>query len=459
MKITINKSDTIQDTEIIINCAAVEGTICNLMDYLKQCTLTIEGLCGEYHYFVPIYEILYIDSVDKKTYFYSFSQVYYTKLTLTEMEEKVKKLLFVRVSKNCIVNLRQIRGYRIIENHKLELILSNEERLVVGRRYKDAFKKIYQNMRTQQLEEMSDVFMSQMYAEKKQIGCSVLVGGKILKISHMPNRVIVISYAMAELLCALGLSDKIIAVASVTNELGKVLPQYQEELKNIPVIKCMDQGVPLVEDLKQFAPDFVLSTYYYPYYLARREEELDADITLYATECTTPGYTGIENLYKDILNLGKIFGVGERAISLVQQLREQMGRLPVKAQLSDKVKVFVYDSRASNPFTSKADTLENQLIIRAGGSNIFGDEKGTYDKVTWEEVAKRNPDVIIIHDYIEYADLEEKIQIILNHPVLQNVTAIKKQNFVIVSLNEIFPGIQNVEAVRKMMKVFYVDKL
>ena len=51
-----------------------------------------------------------------------------------------------------------------------------------------------------------------------------------------------------------------------------------------------------------------------------------------------------------------------------------------------------------------------------------------------------------------------KIAALKKNPVLQEVTAIKNNRFIIVNLDEIYEGVRNAETVEKFAKGFYPEK-
>jgi len=84
---------------------------------------------------VPVGDIFYIESVDKKTFAYCEKEVYMCSLRLYEIEKMVEKAGFVRVSKSTILNIERLKGVKTLVNSRLEAILSNGERVCVTRKY------------------------------------------------------------------------------------------------------------------------------------------------------------------------------------------------------------------------------------------------------------------------------------------------------------------------------------
>ena len=86
-------------------------------------------------------DIVYVESVDRKTFVYTQEDYYEAKLKLYEVEERLCQSGFLRASKSCLVNLRYIRSIRSELNRKLRLTLENDEQLIVSRQYAEEVKR------------------------------------------------------------------------------------------------------------------------------------------------------------------------------------------------------------------------------------------------------------------------------------------------------------------------------
>jgi len=86
-------------------------------------------------YSVPVNDIYYMESVDKKGFIYTQSEVYQTPHRLLELEKKLSGEGFVRVSRSVIINVEKLKGIKNLPNSKLEAILTNDERICVNRNY------------------------------------------------------------------------------------------------------------------------------------------------------------------------------------------------------------------------------------------------------------------------------------------------------------------------------------
>lgn len=459
MKVSINQNGNIKETEVIINCSSLDNRIRNLISFIQQYSTSIEGSIDDAIYYIPLDSILYIDSVDKKTYFYDCHRIFNSPCSLAELEEKLQNALFVRISKNCIVNIAYISRICPHENHRMKVIMKNGEHLLVGRVYKELLKERLKDFNADTFYiaaamEQKDVF--EHYPER-----SVYNAGKVISFMTVPKRVVALSYENAELLAALGLAERIVAIAPAECGIEQVSPEYRELLRSVPVITHCNHGIPCLSEIAALNPDFVLGNIYSLRKLQKisMEKISDYGINLYVVECTIPERTSIENFYKDILNLGRIFHVEDRAVGIVEDMRKRISSLTRRVIYRHKVNVFVYDGGENFPITAGGDTLENNLIFLAGGNNVFGHIQGGYQEVTRQQIADALPECIVIHEYADCMSVSEKLKMLREKEELREVPAIKNNSFVIVSLLETLPGMQNVNMIKKLINNLHPNVL
>ena len=135
MKIRINQDKTMSEIEVIVNCPTVDARVRNLLDALRQCAVSLTGMAEDRTVCVPPHAILYIESINRKTFFYDENRVFRCKDSLTALESLLEQYRFLRISKSCIVNIAQVASTYRCDNHRLGLLLRNGERLVAGRVY------------------------------------------------------------------------------------------------------------------------------------------------------------------------------------------------------------------------------------------------------------------------------------------------------------------------------------
>ena len=134
MKIVINENPALLETEVVVNCRQDEQilkVIASLRVFDQKVTGTVNGQT----FLLSPSEILYIDTVDKKTFLYTEGAVYETPLKLYELEEKLVAEDFFRASKSSIINFGRIKSLRPDFGGRMILTMSNGEQLAVSRQY------------------------------------------------------------------------------------------------------------------------------------------------------------------------------------------------------------------------------------------------------------------------------------------------------------------------------------
>lgn len=135
MKITINESDDFSDTEIIINCKNTDENILKIISSLRVYEQKLTGFKDKKIFLLDANEVFYCDTVDKKTFIYTKSEVYETTLKLYELEEKLAAVDFFRATKSTVINLAKIKSLTPDFGGRLEVTLDNGERLSISRQY------------------------------------------------------------------------------------------------------------------------------------------------------------------------------------------------------------------------------------------------------------------------------------------------------------------------------------
>jgi iron complex transport system substrate-binding protein len=163
--------------------------------------------------------------------------------------------------------------------------------------------------------------------------------------------------------------------------------------------------------------------------------------------------SSMEDMYADILNIGRIFGVEERAETLVAGWREEMAGMTAGTDPEAPVRVFVYDSGQEAPFTAGAHAMPTALIEAAGGRNIMDDLPKSWAEIGWETVVERDPEVVVI---VNYGDVtaEQKIDFMKSNPALSGIDAVRNDRFVVLEYVEATPGPRNIRAVETLAGAF-----
>lgn len=140
MKLTIEQSLDNDEIEITIKCGVMDERLRKLIEGLRQYSFSLQCKKDSEVYSIPLEEIYYIESTDKKTFVYCKSEVYETTNSLSDLGEKFNTANFIRVNKSCILNLSYVLKVNPLWNHRLEAILKNDEKIIITRHYIPDFK-------------------------------------------------------------------------------------------------------------------------------------------------------------------------------------------------------------------------------------------------------------------------------------------------------------------------------
>ena len=141
MRVSIKK-DIESGTAVEIHCREITSETERLERYIKRFDEHIIGTANGQAHQIALEQILYIESVDKKTFLYTTGNVYETEKRLYELEEMLDEKTYFRCSKSVIVNLNKITKLKPEVTRNILATLTNGEVVVISRRNVKALKSL-----------------------------------------------------------------------------------------------------------------------------------------------------------------------------------------------------------------------------------------------------------------------------------------------------------------------------
>ena len=272
--------------------------------------------------------------------------------------------------------------------------------------------------------------------------------GHELTLEQMPEKVITAGPNCTELFIALGLEDKIIG-NSCDNHAQAPLDEYKEAYDKIPELTF---GYPTLEAVVSSGADFLYAidwVFEGDFTIEALEEN---GVKVYSNSAST-----VEQVYQEIRDLGQIFGVQENAEAFIADQQARIDAATAAIEGQKPVKVFCYDcDTGSGVYTAGGPNIETELIALAGGENVMKDLDKAWTGVSLEEILEAEPDVIVIHDY-DTPKADEKIAAIKSDPILSQLECVKEERFVVLPLEDAFPGSRTADAVETLAEGFFPD--
>jgi len=204
--------------------------------------------------------------------------------------------------------------------------------------------------------------------------------GRSVVIDSPPQRIVSLAPSNTEILFALGLADRVVAVTDYCN--------YPPEVKNKPSIGGF--STPNIEEIVALSPDLVLATSIHESKIIPQLE--DKGLTVLALDPKT-----IDEVLEAISLTGRVADVNENASELLAGMRQRIKLVTDKTDgLSPEQKPRTFYIVWHDPLKAAGvGTLQDELIAKAGGINIV-QELRDYAGISLETVIMANPKVIIV---------------------------------------------------------------
>ncbi|MDX8349278.1 ABC transporter substrate-binding protein [Cognatiyoonia sp. IB215446] len=275
-----------------------------------------------------------------------------------------------------------------------------------------------------------------------------------------PQRAISNDVNLTEMMLVLGLADNMVGYTGISG--WKTL---DEEMRfGIDELPELSARYPSKEVLVGADADFFFAGWNYGMKVGGEvtPETLEPfgiqvyELTESCTHIMDKEKASIEDMYADLMNLGRIFDVEDAATELVDGYRADLAAFTETLQTGEPLRVFVYDSGEDTPFTAGRYAMPTALIEAAGGVNIMDDFKKSWATVTWEAVVERNPEVVVIVNYGEVT-AEEKRDFMMSNPAFADIDAVKNDRFVTLEYVEATPGPRNIRAIKTLADAFWSE--
>ncbi|MDV6227246.1 ABC transporter substrate-binding protein [Nitratireductor aquimarinus] len=282
-----------------------------------------------------------------------------------------------------------------------------------------------------------------------------------------PARAVTLSNNATEMMLALGLEDRMAGTSYMANL--KISPQYEAAYNTVPVLSPL---VATTEQLIEAEADFVYAGYPDGFSESRHTRDQLHDLgmkTRLNTEGCNLGKFGFEELYAEIRSMSAIFGVRERGEALIADIEERLSEVEAKLDGVEAMPVFIFNGGESAPRAVLGNTMLSHVVERAGGANIFGDVANRYGQVSWEQIAERAPEYIVVY-YSGTAGGQvvgdpagelgqARIEILKANPTVENVPGIAGEKFVTIDSVWGQPGPSSIDAVEKLARAFHPDRM
>ena len=146
-----------------------------------------------------------------------------------------------------------------------------------------------------------------------------------------------------------------------------------------------------------------------------------------------------------------MFNKTRESKALIKNWKAELANIKEAIGVKAGKRVFLYDSGKEKPFTAGKFAIPTAMIKAAGGKNIVDDMNISWGRTSWETVASRNPEFLLLLDYSEDGSGAEGLMDFLKlHPAMSETDAVKNSHYVALRYAELTPGPANINAIRKI---------
>lgn len=210
-------------------------------------------------------------------------------------------------------------------------------------------------------------------------GEAVDMTGRRVAVREPPRRVVSLAPSLTEIAFAVGAGDRLVGVTDYCD--------FPSEAREKPRIGGI--YTPNLEAILNLRPDLVLATTE-----GNREEHVRAlgrlGLPVYVVRPVD--FAGV---LESIARVGGLLGHDAAARALVERMRGEAGAI-ARAVASARRPRVLYVLWGNPLIVPGRETLVTELVRRAGGDSVTGDEPLAYPRFSLEEALARRPEVVVL---------------------------------------------------------------
>ncbi|MFE3720636.1 ABC transporter substrate-binding protein [Streptomyces cyaneofuscatus] len=287
--------------------------------------------------------------------------------------------------------------------------------------------------------------------------------GRTVTVKAPPQRAVSVDQGSTEILLSLGLADRLAGTATWSDPVMKGLEKANKGVERI------SENRPSSEKVLDKEPDFLSASFASTLAkggVAPREqfEKLGVPTYISPADCTGKDNSGggdgartapltMDSVYTEVRELSQVFGVPERGDALVKKLQARVAKATDGIDGS-KASLLYWFSDSKAPYLAGCCGAPGVITRELGAKNVFDDTHDEWPQISWETVADRNPDVLVIGDLsrtMQTAEsAEKKIEFLESNPVTKTMDAVKNRRYVLLSGQAMNPTIRTVEGLERV---------
>ncbi|MEL3911509.1 ABC transporter substrate-binding protein [Treponema pedis] len=272
-----------------------------------------------------------------------------------------------------------------------------------------------------------------------------------LTFEKAPEKVIAFYQSPIETMLALGLADKLILAVGLDD------PVKEEFKEDFGKVNYKDKR-PSKEEVIDMEPDFIFG------WSSLFNEKRYGDVNFWH-ERGTKTYIwqdsglkkqeSVENECQDILNIGKIFNVEQKAQDIVDKMKAEIEAAKKYVEGKKKVRAIIIEVEKEGQYrVYGAKTIGGDIAIQVG-AELVGTDKGYIGK---EELIELNPEVIFSVYYGDAIIKEQAVDMLIKDEALKSISALENKKVLPITLSEVYAsGIRTYDGIKTIIAGLYPE--
>ena len=243
--------------------------------------------------------------------------------------------------------------------------------------------------------------------------------GREINLSQPATRVVALTAADCEILCALGAGDALVGRGEYCD--------YPATVLDVPSVQSgMETNL---EQIVALAPQILLMGA-----MAQSEEQVK-QLEAAGIRVVVSNAQDIEGTYTAITMIGALMGKEQEAAALIDSMTASFATLQATNAGKGKTVYFEVSPLQYGLWTAGAGTFMDEIATMLGLTNCFSDVNG-WAEVSQEQVIERNPDYIVTIT-MYYGQGPTPVEEILSRQGWESVTAVQNQAVLNLTDNEL----------------------
>ena len=260
--------------------------------------------------------------------------------------------------------------------------------------------------------------------------------GRQVEIRSAPRRIVSLAPSNTEILFALGLAERVVAVDAYSD--------YPPAAAEKP--RVGDYIAPDLEQIVALDPDLVLATAAHEATVLPRLD--DFAIAAFVLEPET-----LDEVLQSIVTVGALTGAEGEATDLVCALERRVAAVERAVAGASPPRVFF--ELSPDLYTAGESSYVADLIARAGGENIVAADAGPWPQLSAEAVIAADPEVILLADH----EAGVTPEVVSERPGWQGISAVREGRVVALESDPVArPGPRVVDGLEAIARALHPER-